>query len=140
MITMKHLRTILTIFGVFVFLFLLLMFAIFKLSFIPYPPKPTKYDPVICYSQNHEYYIKRYQTVADSLWNDNGIAIVYDKQGHEVSRGKAYLAADTILWSPSYGGAVGIGEGGKRSEWYIKLPTLPVKIKNTADDYAAGCY
>jgi len=121
-----------------VFILVSVIFFVFGWHFIPYPQKPHKYNPVICYSPNHEYYIKRYQTFLDSLYNDYGTVIVYDKEGNKINQGTAYLAASSILWSPSYGGDVGIGASG--SDWYTRLPSLPVKVNNTEDDYAQGCY
>jgi len=123
-----------------VFILLLITFVVFEWRFVQYPSKPDENDPVICYSPNHEYYIKRYQSFFDSLFNDGGLAIVYNKKGDKIAQGNAYLVANSIIWTPSYGGAVGVGQGGVGYEWYTRLPSLPVKVKNTEDDYGQGCY
>ena len=119
------------------FLFLLLWLLIFKWSFISYPSGPTKDDPVICYSPNHEYYVRRYQTPAEAIWNDNGIAIVYDKKGNKIYKEKAYLAdMGNLLWSSTYHGAVSMTGGDY--DWHAQLPSLPVN--NSVGDFKEGCY
>ena len=118
--------------------FLLLFVVIFKWHFVSYPNNPTEYNPTMCYSPNHEFYIKRYQTVAASLWNDYGIAVVYDKSGHRISKGNAYLAEmANLLWSSKNHGAVSMTGGGDGNDLFINLPYLPV---NGLDDIKEGCY
>jgi len=100
-----------------------LWFVVFKLYTIPYPSNPD-YGPEICYSPNHEYYIKRYQSFfqsqIDQLYAE-GLAILYDaKTNKELYRGKAYLSE---MAGPSwYDDSVGFqGE----YDWFVKLPSSP---------------
>ena len=120
--------------------FLLLWIVIFKWNFISYPPDPDEHNPVICYSPNHEYYIKRYQTISESIQdhdlNAMGTAIVYDKKGHEVTRGKTALSnMYGPLWSSSGSyGDVGMVEA--TYNWDARLPSPPVDDRNDG----MGCY
>ena len=137
---MKTLRLILIIFCSIVLIVALFSFIILKWSFISYPPDPSKNNPVVCYSPNHEYYIKRYQTILESIQdhdlNAMGTAIVYDKKGHEVTRGKTALSnMYGPLWSSSGSyGDVGMVEA--TYNWDARLPSPPVDDRNDG----MGCY
>jgi hypothetical protein len=110
----------LMIFWIVVLFLFSMWFVLFKWNFVPYPSN-SEYPPNICYSPNHEYYIKRYQTpivaLQDQLYAE-GIAILYDKTGKEIFRGKTHLAGDAgPLWlsrTVSFQGAKG---------WYMELPS-----------------
>ena len=124
------------IFAIIILISLLVIFVIFEWRFVQYPSKPDKNDPVICYSPNHEYYVKRYQTFFDSLYNDGGAVVVYDGEGHKIAQGTASLSVNNLLWTSYYGGSISIGESG--SDWFEQLPTSPVN--NSGEDSAKGCY
>jgi len=111
---------------------------LFNWSFIPYPPEPTKYNPIICYSPNHEFYIKRYQTVVDAIQDQGiyaaGTAVVYDKGGRRIYKGKTDFFSYP-LWSSTRHATVSMG--GANYNWYADLPYLPV---NNIGDYVEGCF
>jgi len=124
------------IFAIIILISLLVIFVIFEWRFVQYPSKPDKNDPVICYSPNHEYYVKRYQTFFDSLYNDGGAVVVYDKKGRKISSGTASLSSDNILWSSYDGGDLGLGYSG--SEWVTQLPGSPMNSQGA--NSARGCH
>jgi len=136
---MKGLRLVSIILCAIIIILTLLVAIAFKWSFLPYNPY-IGYKYEICYSPNHEYYIKKYQTVAESIrdhdLNAEGTVIVYDKTGRELHRGKSNLSEMYgPVWSSNSNGEIymlGIGD------FVVKLPSLPV---NKPDDHSAdGCY
>ena len=89
----------LRIIGIFGLFMLILWFIFTEWHFIPYTKKGYSNGEVrVCYSPNHEFYIKEYRTLFQSLFHINfsrspptthGIAILYDKTGKELHRGHA---------------------------------------------------
>jgi len=101
---------------------LLLWFVIFEWHFLPYSSRDTYNEGVICYSPNHEYYIKRYQTIYESGFDPlytKGIAILYNKNGKRLYKGTAYLSE---MFGPHWDGNVVFFEGAGEN-FYTHLPS-----------------
>jgi hypothetical protein len=114
----KHLKHRLRIVGIFALCVLALWFVIFEWRFIPYN---SDYAPIICRSPNHEYYVKRYQTlyeVIDDPLYAKGIAILYDKTGKELYRGHTNVSG---MFGPMwFGDSIGFMGG---SDWHVNVPS-----------------
>ena len=122
----------------------LFWFVLFQWRFLPYP-LDSRYGPKTCYSPNHEYYVKRYQTpfeyfIAFDPLYAKGIAILYDKTGKEIYRGYAPISA---MFGPDWFSIVGpdwshnsVGYYDTNS-WYTKLPSFPGEHP---DRSSLGCF
>ncbi|MDR2207670.1 MAG: hypothetical protein LBE22_01655 [Azoarcus sp.] len=101
---------------------MLMWFVLFRWNFVPYPTD-SGYGPFVCYSPNHEYFIKRYQTpfeaIQDQLYAD-GYAILYDKTGKKIYEGKTHIGNDNPYWFDD-----SVAFFGSSDEWYYKLPSSP---------------
>ncbi|MDR2925323.1 MAG: hypothetical protein LBU76_05170 [Azoarcus sp.] len=89
-------------------------------NWVPYP-SDSDYGPEICYSPNHDYYIKRYQTVAESLTDQlyaEGKAELYSKSGKLLYTGKTFLSMEV---GPYWDFKSVYFLGGY--DWHVLLPT-----------------
>lgn len=106
---------------------LLLWFVVFQWRFVQYPSNPA-YGPLTCYSPNHEYYVKRYQTLLESIGDPlyaKGMVIVYDKTGKELGKGFSGEGGGiSTMMGPIWGGQ-DVGYFGGPDEWQIELPSSP---------------
>jgi len=106
-------------------LFFAIWFLIFKWHIVPYPLN-DEYSERICYSPNHEFYIKRYQTIfesgSDQLYA-KGIAVLYNKKGKKLYKATTYLSG---MFGPYWGDSSIFFEGDER-DFYIKPPSSPGK-------------
>jgi len=121
----------------------LLWFVIFEWHFVLFPLNSNYGGPAICYSPNHDYYVKRYQTPVDALvfWlfpnfssPPKGIAILYDKTGKKIYSGNSTVYAsqeDGPYWIID---SVFFGEG-----WHVKLPSSPGALP-TSPYGNTGCF
>jgi hypothetical protein len=103
----------------------LLWFVIFEWHFVSYTSDSPYNRADTCFSPNHEYYIKRYQTPFQTVMfkiNPKGIAILYDKSGKELTRGFVLLR-DGPIWSTFYTKSAVYYEG-LDSNFYMDLPSL----------------
>jgi hypothetical protein len=108
------------VFSAFVAVLFAAWFIIFKWNIIPYP-SDSAYGPEICYSPNHQYYVKRYQSIfqsgMDQLYAE-GLAVLYDaKTDKEIFRGYAPLSE---MAGPNWHHD-GVGYQGM-FDWFAKLP------------------
>jgi len=91
-------------------------------NLVPYPSS-LDYGPEICYSPNHEYYVRRYQTHAQSLKDQlfaEGMVELYDKSGKLLYKGKSLLSEDAgPFWTTDSVFYIG------NYEWGTDLPTSP---------------
>jgi len=105
---------------------ILLWFLLFKWHIIPYPYN-SDFPPRICYSPNHEYFIKRFQTPIQALLfqlEPRGIAILYDKSGKKLHKGKTDLDRSYgPLWFASEKEPAVFFEG--LGNFYADLPSSP---------------
>ena len=112
-------------FGVFLGITFVGVFGFFNWNIVPYPSN-SAYGPFVCYSPNHEYYIKRYQTALMSLTDQlyaKGVAVLYDKTGKELYRAKAALSGQGgPIWSHN---TVFLGEAGDDWQDGVNLPSSP---------------
>ena len=118
-------------FGAFLGITFVGVFGFFNWNIVPYPSNPA-YGPFVCYSPNHEYYIKRYQTALMSLTDQlyaNGIAILYDKSGKKIYKGHASFSDDPH-WHRDSVGFLGT------YEWSVNLPSSP----GTHPERDEGCF
>jgi len=109
--------------SVFLILFVL-WFVFFQWNIIAYPSNPA-YGPEICFSPNHEYYVKRYQSIfqsgTDQLYA-NGLAILYNgKTNKELYRGYTPLSE---MFGPAWF-EKSVAFFGSSDEWYVELPSSP---------------
>jgi len=110
--------------GIFIGCVALLWFVLFDWHFILYSSAPD-YEPKICFSPNHEYYIKRFQTPFQAIFyklDPKGIAILYDKSGKELRRGFVKFFAGPI-WSTFYAKSSVYYEG-VDYDFHMDLPSL----------------
>jgi len=101
---------------------MLLWFILFGWHTVAYPTYSGFFSKN-CYSPNHEYYIKRYQTpfqaIQDQLYA-YGYAILYDKTGKKLFEGKTYVGNDNPYWFDD-----SVAFMGSNDDWYVKLPSSP---------------
>ena len=115
---------------------MLLWFVFFEWNFVPYPTD-SGYGPFVCYSPNHEYYIKRYQTPVQAIQDQlyaKGVAILYDKTGKKLYSSKAALSGQH---GPVWGSNIVLfGEAGDDWQNGVNLPSSPGEHPNTDE----GCF
>jgi len=115
-----------------------LWFLFFKWHIVLYPLDPG-YGPKICYSPNKEFFIKRYQTIFQSLDDPlyaEGVAILYNKSGKKLYKETAYLSRMFGPYWISHGNRFGVFYEGAGKEFGTELPSSP----GEHPDRDRGCF